>query len=283
MEGSEDGRFYEHVKACSMLINKILRTDVSRENLSADQHDLLGFCLELFAYIMTSNYVSPFGTLVGEPLQLDTDILSHEHLSQYRTFGTMFAGLYGLYQFMPQIARVASKRLQEEAKGYIQPSKSLSIIYEKLEQNIASWTPGLPLFDADMQDWLEQSMTAEIIRRGLYIYLLTAMCGSVVDDFETIEVIQTYAHTMFKYMIKIMDSKYQTLFLWPALICGSCLTDERLQKQLLNSIRASYCQARHVYTACHALELLWQDPDPRAFGPYGLHRLKENGYWIPVL
>ena len=283
MEGAKDGKFYEHMKACNMLIKRLLALNPSRAIVSAEEHDVLGFCLEMYAYILLSNHVGPFGTLVGRRLELDTHLLSHDHMSQYRTFGTMFGDLYGLYQFVPQIARLASDRLDEEAAGCSGPSEASLLTYKSLEKNIASWAPTLPRIDTNVSDWQEQSMAAEIIRRGLYIYLLTSISGSLISDFETLEVLETYATTMFKYMMKLFESRYQTLFLWPALICGSCLTDPVLQRELLIGIKASYCRARHVDTACRALELLWEDPDPRAFGPFGLNRLKENGYWIPML
>jgi hypothetical protein len=232
---------------------------------------------------MISNHVSPFGTLVGAPLELNTTQLSHDHLSRYKTFGTMFADLYGLYQFMPQIARLASTRLAEEAAGLFAASDQSLQDYKVLETSIASWRPPLPRFDTDVQDWTEQSMTAEVIRRGLFIYLLTSMAGSLVDDFEMLQVIQTYTITMIRYMLRLVGSRYQTLFLWPALICGSCLTDRDLQNQLTEAIKDSPCQARHVHTVCNVLEMLWADADPRAFGPYGLYRLKKKGIWLPML
>ena len=122
MEGAEDGKFYMHLKSCHGLIQKLFGSGSSSLNDSPEQNDVLGFCLELYAYIMVSNHVSPLGTLVGKPLELDTVLLSHDHLSCYRTFGTMFGDLYGLYQFLPEIIRLASQRLDEEATGYILPS-----------------------------------------------------------------------------------------------------------------------------------------------------------------
>jgi hypothetical protein len=283
MEGAEDGKFYVHLKACHGLIQRLFGSGTSLQNASPEHNDVLGFCLELFAYIMVSNHVSPFGTLMGKPLELDTVLLSHDHLSSYRTFGTMFGDLYGLYQFLPEITRLASQRLEEEAAGCINPSEGARATHRILTRNISNWSPMVPRFDMDPQDWKEQNQTGEMIRRALYICLLTAMAGSVVSDWETLEVIQTYSHTMLRTMLKLAESKYQTLFLWPALICGSCLTNESLQQTLIKGIKSSPCQAKHVFTACTALEMLWADPDPRAYGPYGLDRLKERGFWIPIL
>ena len=101
--------------------------------------------------------------------------------------------------------------------------------------------------------------------------------------FEILRIIETYTLTMSTKMLALFDSRYHALFMWPAVIYGSCLTEEALQQRLIRSMRGSRCQARHIYTACNALEILWGDPDPRAFGPYGLYRLKEKGLWISIL
>lgn len=284
MEGSSDGKFYEHLKACKKLIEKLFAIDPNPAQVPSDYTDMLGFSLELYAYMMVSNYLSPYGTLVGRSLQLDTTLLSHDHLSQYKTFGTMFSTLYGLYQFIPEVARFAMHRLDEEASGMIGPSEESHRTYKELKSNIASWSPALPKFDSDIREWREQNETAEIIRRGLYIYLLTSMAGSLVSDFETIEVIQTYSETMLKKMLGLIHSQYQTLFMWPGVICGSCLIDPKRQQDLVRGIKSSPCSAKHVHTACEAMEMLWADPDPRSFGPYGLYRLKEkHGFWTPML
>jgi hypothetical protein len=283
MEGANDGKFYAHLKACHELIQQLFATRFTRDVLSPEQKDVLGFCLELYAYITLSNHVGPFGNLVDKPPEYDANFLSHDHLSAYRTFGTMFGDLYGLYQFLPQITQLASQRLAEEAAGFTHPSDESIRSHDSLIRNIANWTPSIPGFDRDSRDWAEQSQTAELIRRGLYIYLLAAMAGSLISDWETLDVIQTYSYTMLKTMPKLGQSKYQTLLLWPAIICGSCLTSGGLQRELIKGMKESPCQAKHVVTACNALELLWADPDPRAYGPYGLYRLKEQGIWIPML
>ncbi|KAL9567409.1 hypothetical protein ACKAV7_008484 [Fusarium commune] len=72
------------------------------------------------------------------------------------------------------------------------------------------------------------------------------------------------------------ESCFDYTILWPIIICGSCLVEESLKRRVLSGLSSSRYHMGHTKTACQLLDALWADPDPRAYGPYGLHLVMEK-------
>jgi hypothetical protein len=59
-------------------------------------------------------------------------------------------------------------------------------------------------------------------------------------------------------------------------IAGSCLVKTSAQQALLSSMSGGWFKLRQLESLSKVLSLLWADPDPRAYGPYGLYMIIEK-------
>lgn len=241
----------------------------------------LGFCLELYAYILITSSCKPRGSSSGCALQYDQLHTSLTKLGIYPNPGTMFGDSYALSELIPQVTLLAARRLSEETAGAAPPSPNLLLTHGILESRIESWE--LPLSSQFGANWEEPKIAAEAIRSGLRIYLATALAGSIVSDPKTLNAIQSHIDSILDCTNLLASSRWTTILLWPIVIAGSCMTDSTQRCSFIESLKASrYCM-RHVFAVCEVLESLWDIDIPQAFGPYGLYLMEQKGYWIPVL
>jgi hypothetical protein len=59
-------------------------------------------------------------------------------------------------------------------------------------------------------------------------------------------------------------------------IAGSCTLIPDEQNVLLREIYSMKYGMKHMAIVGDVLQLLWDDPDPRAYGPYGLHFIMQK-------
>ena len=130
-----------------------------------------------------------------------------------------------------------------------------------------------PAVAPEMAEWsLEHTWTGEIYRQALLIFLRVAMCGSVVDNPKVIAAIQRHIDVVMPLLLPVADSPFGTLLLWPVMIIGSCLVAEGQRRFFLNRLyNETKVVVAQVIECGKLLELVWNDDDKRAYGPFGLH------------
>jgi hypothetical protein len=229
----------------------------------------LGFSIEMYTYMMLCNtMVMP---AAYQESTVDTFVMSFEEMSQFPKFGSFFAGAHELYQLVPEIADLGSRRFAEEANGLLQPSPSVQHMYESLFDRVSTWTMQ-PRTRADDKDWELRQCAAEVWRHALQIYLTASISGSIVSDsvkkatmaFHTIE-----AFTLVGGLVSSQQNYFATM-LWPVLVSGSCITQVEGQENMSRVFKTAWSGMRHMTLWIEVLQLMWDDPDPRAYGPYGL-------------
>ncbi|KAH7312716.1 hypothetical protein B0I35DRAFT_437576, partial [Stachybotrys elegans] len=271
-----------HLRASRYLITELLKS-----GLPTDRHvapDLnsqsFGFSIEIYMYLAFSNTVTSFKAQELKHVELPLPGLTMKEMELFPTFGVLFAGGHELFQLTPEICQLASRRLAEEqeSKTYRKPSLPLRKTYEDLYQRIVCWEMPPRLQGETITEWRHKRNAAEILRQALSIFLATALQGSLVSDANVLCAIEQHIMILFGCMENIVDKVYSATLLWPLLIGGSCLTEPEQQRQYANEAREEWCDMWHVKKFIDALQLLWDDPDPRAYGPYGLNLiLRKHG------
>ncbi|KAF4536393.1 uncharacterized protein LTHEOB_2154 [Lasiodiplodia theobromae] len=268
LSGNTAVNLFQHLRACRQLILWQLPKDKPPFN------DLLGFAIELYSYILTSNTFSPYGTIQIRTLPNDSFITSlNSTIGSCSTFGAMLGGAHALFELIPQVSVFHGQRLAEEAQGFDQLSPHLEAQHSFLKASIDNWA--FPNQSIDL-DTLERKKTAEIIRRALRIYLSTAACGSVVDSPSVICAVQDEVDAVMSISNDISEPQYMSTLLWPLVITASCMVKECQRKETAEMLPKSHYEMTHISVAVELLEKLWKDQDRRAYGPYGLYFIMEK-------
>ncbi|KAK1238215.1 hypothetical protein MKX08_002794 [Trichoderma sp. CBMAI-0020] len=253
ISGNKSGMMLQHLRASRELVKRLL---IQPQGSNIDQESL-GFSLELYAYLSILNSLASYRN-IGELVQpYDTFLTSLDGLSSYSTFGSMFAGCHSLWELIPHISQLSVEYLAGEkilGDDWI-PSSKLRLCYESIEQRIAAWK--LPSFLDSWAQYETSDITAagEAVRHGLYIYLMTSFYGSSRPDPIAQSQIGAEADIVLALAISVNDMKIRSGF-----------------------------DMKHLFGLCEMLELMWNENDSSAYGPYGLYLLMEkNKKYIPFL
>lgn len=182
----------------------------------------------------------------------------------------MFAGLHGLFELIPQASLLFAQRLSEQEAGVDDPSPGCVELHDTIQRRLQHWNVSKA---ATHSFYDKESMThvSEAIRRSLEIYLIAAMQGLSILNSETITQFQAHVGIFFSSGRKLHQSQWTATLMWPSLIAGSCTTQQDQQQSLSRTLRNSRYRMKHSIRASNLLQRLWDGPDPRMYGPYGLY------------
>ncbi|KAL7917223.1 fungal-specific transcription factor domain-containing protein [Trichoderma austrokoningii] len=272
----------QHLRASRELVRR-LRIQTQSSNIDQDS---LGFSLELYAYLSIINSLASYRSIGKLAQPYDTFLTSLDELSSYSTFGSMFAGCHSLYELIPHISRLNAEYIAGEkilGDDWI-PSSKLRLRYEAIEHRIATWILPPPLDFSAQCKATDISTGAEVIRHGLYIYLMTSFLGSGRPDPIAQSQIDAQVDIVLALATSVNDMRIKTILLWPCIIAGSCLINKKQQKCLIDALLHSGFDMKHLFSLCEILELMWSENDTSAYGPYGLYLIMEkNNKYIPFL
>lgn len=277
ISGDTTGAIFQHLRAGRELVVRLLaHGDKLERALSTGDRDGLGLGLEVYAYLVLVNCLTPCGPVPNRSLPFDTFVLSLDHMSTFATFGAMFAGGQGLFELIPQVSMLASKRLAEQAVGATGPGPETQAGYYLIKRLIDSWQPSTVPLSGDPVDWEERQLAARILRHALYIYLHTALAGSLMPSPETISTIQEQIDGAMELLRALGDSPHGCTLMWAWVIVGSCMLKAEQRHTLTRKLHNSCAQMRHLPVTCQMLQSLWDDGSSQFFGPYGLCRNLEK-------
>jgi hypothetical protein len=272
ISGDIQGTIFSHLRASRELILSLSSqgfTDVGRYGIN---HEVFGLCMELYTYLVYCNTFAPHGLCSDRTLPLDAFITSNEAFQAFPTFGVVFAGSHKLYQLIPAVSLLASQRLSDEEIGISEPSIELLTIHDDIHHQLTTWkmSPASrgheTTNNADLLNHI-----ASALRHALHIYLLTAISGSLVLSPDTRASISWHINQLFLSTSTLVEARrYIATIIWPVMIAGSCLTNPVGRQSLLTSLEDGFYQMKQLEVCGKVLRLLWEDEDPRMFGPYGL-------------
>jgi hypothetical protein len=209
---------------------------------------------------------------------MDPFITTMDAFNSCSTFGAFFAGCHELYQMVLNISLFASRRLEEEAAGVVEPSESLQSEHDQIQTLLLSWAMPATLSKADgvANDQTLREHAGEALRHGLHIYLMTSLAGANVAG-QIRESVSVHVRAVFAATPHLISSRqYIAALLWPILVAGSCILTPPWQEVMLRELCKGWFQMRQLEVWGKLLKLLYDDPDPRAYGPYGLHLIMEK-------
>lgn len=237
----------------------------------------MGFSLELYTYLVHCNTITPYGSIAANSTApSDTSFLSLDDMASFPTFGALFAGSHDLYFLIPEISVLGARRLAEEASGSAAPSDALKHTHENLYGRLKSWHLPPPRPGESADEWDARRLAGNALREAMHIFLATAMAGSVVSDPEVLAAIAVHIVKVFIDVPQLMASNLTAAMLWPVVIAGSCIVEKGNREILIRETRSPWWGMKHLNLVGDVLQLLWDDPDPRAYGPYGLSLIMEK-------
>ncbi|RSL93325.1 hypothetical protein CDV31_014761 [Fusarium ambrosium] len=269
ISGVNGEALFRHLRASREIILKILKHQASTP-LGHDLTTHFGLGLELYSYLIVTNCLTPYGLLSERMFSMDHFITSLNSLSSYPTFGIMFAGFHGLFELIPQTSLLFGKRLVEQEAGVTDPSPSCVELHDTIQSRLHNWNDA----QAATHKFCDKgsiTYVSKALRHSLEIYLRAAMQGSSIPSPETISQIQSHVDIILDSGHKLDDSQWTAILMWPCLIACSCTTQQDMQELLSRGLRSSRYRMKHSIRASNLLQRLWDDLDPRMYGPYGLY------------
>lgn len=228
----------------------------------------LGLGLELYTYVSIVNCLTSYGLPDTWRVPLPMVSESFGCLSSHDTIGDMFNGCHRLFNIIPQVTYLAGLCLSHQ---------------RRLNDWDPDWKPPESLAAKDTRCY-QIRLAAEVVKHALKVYLSTAMLGATPPSPTVWAHIQSEILKAYSLFRHISSTESLTILLWPLVVLGSCTVRADHQDLLIRGLTTSCFEMRHLSQICEVLRLLWNDPDPLAFGPRGLYlTTQKHGLSISIL
>ncbi|KAF5645184.1 transcriptional activator [Fusarium sp. NRRL 25303] len=236
VQGSSRRSIYHHLKASKEYI-KPLTND---PNAPDELRNLRGFILELYTYHTMKLAITPRSLTSSEFVEIDPSVQSLDVLDGYKSRGYLLGFGKQLFELVPK--RLHSVDEAGDDSNGLRPYK-------------------------------ERAGATMIYQNALIVYLKSAFQRNMLADPELMFEVEERIDQMMPnfYNLFVSESPYRRMLLWPGVIMGSCARSDKhiAGFQAGFKARASGTPGA-VKTGARIVELLWNDPDPQAFGPRGL-------------
>jgi hypothetical protein len=274
------GGLFAHLRACRQLIQWL--SDTQSPPRTADETYVFGLCQEIYYYLILANQIVFPGLLSDRDLPLEDDdvVANLSQLSQYPTFGLLFARCHGLWELIPQVALFGARRLAEERASPDSAALQSRAEHDRLRDRIISWR--LPVHDEDSLDKrvaAQRRALGETLRLALQIFLECAMAGGPVPDDARVRILEHVVELGNQVLADGLDaSPFETVLLWPVVVAGSCVTTEREYKLMMGKPREpdrpSWGGDHAAYLLEKVIRLGRKERD--VYGPYGIYLVMER-------
>ncbi|KAM0353186.1 hypothetical protein HYE67_004020 [Fusarium culmorum] len=267
IQGNTRGAIYLHLKASREYITTLTSSCQPYDELAY----LRGFLLEMYAYHAMKLALSPRNMLRQEHVEIDPSVHSLEILDGYKSRGFLLGFGQSLFEMIPQIHQLVEARREEEKLG-LGESATLRKQYEYLLAKLDAFDPSVEDLDSLLPSQ-DRSDATLIYQNALIVYLHSAFCTNMLSDVSlSIDIDERIIKTMPAFITLFLgDSPYRRMLLWPGVVMASCAQREQHLKVFqAGLVGRGKRTPGAVKTGARIVELLWNDPDPRAFGPRGL-------------
>jgi hypothetical protein len=276
MSGNSQMTNLHHLKASRQLALSIMSTPCELE--SPELRDIGGFLLEMYSYRALIASITPQGALDTQMVPLDPFPNSLGTIGQYRTFGVYFDcghDIRRVFEFIPEVSLLTNHRLAEERSGIF--SSETYQRYKLLGSRIRAWAPE---FSSERTVLESQKATVAIIyQNALLMYLNSFFHDPILSDPDALSEVEIRAGIAFSLLLSLSPPSLKSIMLWPSMMIGSCLRQEAQQNQIREGYASSNFHSRSVKQGAKLLDLLWEDPDTRAYGPRGLDFVMKKHGW----
>ena len=90
---------------------------------------------------------------------------------------------------------------------------------------------------------------------------------------------ESRTETTLPLLLSLSSSTLGSIVLWPTMMVSSCLRREEQQDVAREGFQNVDFNSRAIKQLAEVLDLLWKDPDPRAYGPRGLDFVMKKHGW----
>ncbi|KAK2047234.1 C6 zinc finger domain-containing protein [Colletotrichum somersetense] len=269
VQGDVNGAVHHHLRAARQYV-----APLAAKSRAPSPHKLRyihGFLLEIYAVFALEFSITPRGILQDQPFELDPFLKSLAFLGEYKSCGFMLGFGHGLFGMIPEISKLVEARraenLDEEA------SSSLYHSYRSLVSKLDSWDEFADILEENcLSPRYEQATAANIYRNALIIHLHGAFHDNLMDEPELIAEIELRIDKMLPLCWAFYSgtSPLRRMMLWPVSVLASCCSKRHHIEAFRYGLNINPQAPGAVRATARVVRLLWEDEDPRAFGPRGL-------------
>ncbi|KAF4961923.1 hypothetical protein FSARC_9964 [Fusarium sarcochroum] len=266
-QGNGRGAIYHHLKASREYITLLTSTPELYDELGY----LRGFLLEFYAYHALKLAISPRNLLAEQVVELDPFMQSLDILDGYKSRGCLLGFGQHLFEMIPQISDLVEARRVEEKRDSTKPT-ALKKQYEYLLLKLETFNAYGEALEG-LRPRSERAGATMIYQNALIVYLHSAFHQDMLASPKLTTELEMRIDKMMPvfYSLFVGDSPYRRMLLWPGVIMASC---SRRKEHIIGFRRGLVGKASRtpgaVKMGARVVDLLWNDPDPQAFGPRGL-------------
>ncbi|KAM0209522.1 hypothetical protein ACHAQD_011108 [Fusarium lateritium] len=267
MLGTTRGAIYHHLKASREYIALLAPAPQSNNELEY----MRGFILELYAYRAIKLAISPRNLTSDQTVEIDPSVHSLNVLDGYKTRGCLLGFGQRLFEMIPEISQLVEARRDEELLDPNMPT-ALQARYECMVARLQAFDAYEENLDG-LRPRQERAGATIVYQNALIVYLHSAFHVDLLSEPGMAAELEARIDKMmpFFYTLFVGESPYRRMLLWPGVMMASC---SRRQEHVQGFRRGLIGKATRTHgavkTGARLVELLWNDPDPRAFGPRGL-------------
>ncbi|KAM0239453.1 hypothetical protein ACHAP5_008375 [Fusarium lateritium] len=268
MLGTTRGAIYHHLKASREYITLLASAPPQSNN---ELEYMRGFILELYAYHAIKLAISPRNLNSEQTVEIDPSVHSLNVLDGYKTRGCLLGFGQRLFEMIPEISQLVEARREEELLDPDMPT-ALQPQYEYMVARLQAFDAYEENLDG-LRPRQERAGATIVYQNALIVYLHSAFHVNLLSEPGMAAELEARIYKMmpFFYTLFVGESPYRRMLLWPGVMMASC---SRRQEHVQGFRRGLIGKATRtpgaVKTGARLVELLWNDPDPRAFGPRGL-------------
>lgn len=277
VQGDVHGAVYHHIRASRQYVVSLKET---AQNPSSDKLlHIRGFLLEMYAFLALKLAITPRGALEHHTVQLDPFLESLDFLSQYKSRGFLLGFGHGLFALIPEVSKIVEDRRLEESSNTT--SKTLYESYKHLVAKLDAFDAFSDVLEGEgFCPAFEQGPAAAIYKSALIIYLHSAFHEDILSNLDLVAEIEKRINKTLPlcWAIYSSTSPLRRMMLWPAAIIASCCRTPIHMEAFRYGLNFNPRATGGVKATATAVELLWADADPRAYGPRGLSMvMKKHG------
>ncbi|KAK1461060.1 C6 zinc finger domain-containing protein [Colletotrichum melonis] len=278
VQGDNSGAVYHHIRASRHYVMELAADTYKPSALKKTEH-IRGFLLEIYAMFALKLAVTPRGLQEENPVTVDPFLGSLEFLGQFKSRGFMLGFGHRLFAMIPDISNLLEKRRIEELSG--STSDGLFESYKSLLKKLDSLDPSSDVLeDEDACPRYQQSTAVAIYRTALILIVHSAFHQDIHKNAELLAEIESRIDKILPLCWAVYTSKspLRRMMLWPGSVLASCCKKPEHVHAFRLGLNSNPRSPGGVREAAKAVELLWQDDDPRAYGPRGLNMvMKKHG------
>lgn len=257
------GSLYYHLRASGSMIRDLQKDDRCRDEY------LIGFFSEQYSYLAIVANIG-MGRSTSDSLLDPRSLPQPLYALNQETpiYGFMFGCSHGLFEMIPRIASLSSKRRSQENS-----SRAIQDEHDCILSDISTWVSDNESDDPGYE------LAGQMYQAACLIFLRTSMPGRGELPEQLSKRLKPNINLFLDSFEQLSgESPPWTTFMWPTLVVGSCMREESQRRLLLKLLSSSSLRMQTVDSTAHWLSLYWakMDQDANLYGIDGLEKMMKD-------